>query len=141
MTAGSDTVAVRAPAGKVALGLIERTGQPIAAPSANRSNRLSPTRAEHVLADLDGAIDLVIDSGPTAIGLESTVLDLTTARPRGCSAQDRSRQQELEDALGGQPCRRADRRASRPPGLRAPDRCRSTTRLGLRRFVSNRSRS
>ena len=82
VTAGQDTVAVRAPAGKVARGLIERTGQPIAAPSANRSNRLSPTRAEHVLADLDGRIDLIIDSGPTAIGLESTVLDLTTAPPR-----------------------------------------------------------
>ena len=77
VTAGNDTVAVRAPAGKVALGLIERAGQPIAAPSANRSNRISPTRAEHVLADLDGVIDLVIDSGPTSIGLESTVLDLT----------------------------------------------------------------
>ena len=82
VTAGLDTVAVRAPAGKVALGLIERIGQPIAAPSANRSNRLSPTRALHVLADLDGRIDLIIDSGPTAVGLESTVLDLTTPSPR-----------------------------------------------------------
>ena len=81
VTAGHDTVAVRAPAGKVARGLIERSGQPIAAPSANRSNRISPTRAEHVLADLDGRIDLIIDSGPTAIGLESTVLDLTTRAP------------------------------------------------------------
>ena len=52
-------------------------GQPLAAPSANRSNRLSPTRAEHVLADLDGRIDLILDSGPTSLGLESTVLDLT----------------------------------------------------------------
>ena len=82
MTAGHDTVGVRAPAGKVARGLIERTGQPIAAPSANRANRISPTRAEHVLADLDGRIDLIIDSGPTALGLESTVLDLTTSAPR-----------------------------------------------------------
>jgi len=82
VTAGLDTVAVRAPAGKVALGLIERTGQPIAAPSANRSNRLSPTRALHVLADLDGRIDLIIDSGPTDVGLESTVIDLTTPIPR-----------------------------------------------------------
>jgi L-threonylcarbamoyladenylate synthase len=82
VTAGLDTVAVRAPLGKVALGLIERTGEPIAAPSANRSNRLSPTRALHVLADLDGRIDLVLDSGPTAVGLESTVIDLTTPVPR-----------------------------------------------------------
>ncbi len=51
-------------------------------PSANRANRISPTRAEHVLADLDGRIDLIIDSGPTALGLESTVLDLTTPAPR-----------------------------------------------------------
>jgi L-threonylcarbamoyladenylate synthase len=100
VTAGLDTVAVRAPLGKVAFGLIERTGQPIAAPSANRSNRLSPTRALHVLADLDGRIDLVLDSGPTAVGLESTVIDLTTPVPRvlrpGPIATSR-----LASALGG----------------------------------------
>jgi L-threonylcarbamoyladenylate synthase len=79
VTAGRGTVALRVPVPKVALGLIERTGQPLAAPSANRSNRLSPTRAEHVLADLDGRIDMVLDSGPTTVGLESTVLDLTTS--------------------------------------------------------------
>jgi L-threonylcarbamoyladenylate synthase len=99
VTAGTDTVAVRSPAGKVARGLIERTGQPIAAPSANRANRLSPTRALHVLADLDGRIDLIIDSGPTALGLESTVVDLTTStarllRPGPISIND------LESALG-----------------------------------------
>jgi L-threonylcarbamoyladenylate synthase len=82
VTAGLDTVAVRAPAGKVALGLIKRAGLPIAAPSANLSNRLSPTSAHHVLADLDGRIDLIIDSGPTDVGLESTVLDLTMPVPR-----------------------------------------------------------
>jgi len=98
VTAGRNTVAVRAPAGKVALGLIERSGQPIAAPSANRSNRLSPTRAEHVLADLDGVIDLLIDSGPTSIGLESTVLDLTTARPRLLRPGPISKR-ELEEVL------------------------------------------
>ena len=54
VTAGSQTVALRSPRGAVARGLIERVGQPIAAPSANRSNRISPTRAEHVLADLEG---------------------------------------------------------------------------------------
>ncbi len=78
VTAGKATVGVRCPAGRVARGLIDRCGRPLAAPSANRSNRLSPTRAEHVLADLDGRIDLILDSGPTAVGLESTVLDLTT---------------------------------------------------------------
>jgi L-threonylcarbamoyladenylate synthase len=66
----------------VARALIEHTGAPIAAPSANRSNRISPTRGEHVLADLDGRIDLLLDSGPTAVGLESTVVDLTGESPR-----------------------------------------------------------
>jgi L-threonylcarbamoyladenylate synthase len=77
VTAGRDTVALRVPASSIAQGLIERTGLPLAAPSANRSNCVSPTRAEHVLADLDGRIDLILDSGPTDIGLESTVIDLT----------------------------------------------------------------
>ena len=70
-------------------GSDRRTGRPVAAPSANRSNRLSPTPAEHVLDDLDGRIDLILDSGPTTVGLESTVLDLTTNPPR-LSARGRS---------------------------------------------------
>jgi L-threonylcarbamoyladenylate synthase len=77
VTAGRETVALRVPASSVALGLIEHAGQPLAAPSANRSNGVSPTRAEHVLADLDGRIDLILDSGRTDLGLESTVVDLT----------------------------------------------------------------
>jgi L-threonylcarbamoyladenylate synthase len=102
VTAGLDTVAVRAPLGKVALGLIERTGQPIAAPSANRSNRLSPTRALHVLADLDGRIDLIIDSGPTVVGLESTVIDLTMSVPRVLRPGP-IEASKLASALGGVP--------------------------------------
>jgi L-threonylcarbamoyladenylate synthase len=77
VTAGRDTVGVRVPKTGVALELIRRVGRPIAAPSANRSTGISPTRAEHVLKDLDGRIDMVLDSGPTEIGLESTVVDLT----------------------------------------------------------------
>ncbi len=77
VTGGRQTVAIRVPLPLVARGLIERVGHPLAAPSANRSNRLSPTRVEHVLSDLDGRIDLILDSGPTSFGLESTVLDLT----------------------------------------------------------------
>jgi L-threonylcarbamoyladenylate synthase len=100
VTAGKDTVAVRAPVGKVARGLIERTGQPIAAPSANRSNGLSPTCADHVRADLDGRIDLIIDSGPTALGLESTVLDLTHSPPRLLRPGPITTM-ELDEALGG----------------------------------------
>jgi L-threonylcarbamoyladenylate synthase len=81
VTAGGSTVAVRAPGHPVALALIREVGVPLAAPSANRSGQLSPTRAEHVLAGLDGRIDLILDGGPTPNGIESTVLDLTTPRP------------------------------------------------------------
>ena len=75
VTAGRDLVGVRMPAHAVALELIRRAGVPIAAPSANRFGATSPTTAEHVLADLDGRIDAVLDAGPTAVGVESTVLD------------------------------------------------------------------
>jgi L-threonylcarbamoyladenylate synthase len=82
VTGGADTVAVRAPQCAVARMLIERAGRPIAAPSANRSSGVSPTLASHVLQDLDGNIDLILDSGRTTLGLESTVVDLTTRHPR-----------------------------------------------------------
>lgn len=82
VTAGGATVAVRMPSHPVALALIRAAGVPLAAPSANRSSHLSPTRAEHVLRGLDGRIDLVLDGGPTTGGLESTVLDLTASPPR-----------------------------------------------------------
>jgi L-threonylcarbamoyladenylate synthase len=76
-----DTVAVRVPNHPIALALIRRSGVPIAAPSANRFGHVSPTSARHVLDDLDGRIDIVLDGGPTPIGVESTVLDLTSPRP------------------------------------------------------------
>jgi len=79
---GGLTVAVRAPAHPVAQALIRACGVPIAAPSANRSNRVSPTRAEHVLKHLSGRIHLVLDGGPTPGGIESTVLDVTCIPPR-----------------------------------------------------------
>jgi L-threonylcarbamoyladenylate synthase len=99
-TGARDTVGLRVPASPVALGLIERLGSAIAAPSANRSNHVSPTRAEHVLDDLDGLIDLVIDSGPTAIGLESTVLDLSS-RPWRVLRPGPITWGDLETLLGG----------------------------------------
>ncbi|MFC4599759.1 L-threonylcarbamoyladenylate synthase [Cohnella hongkongensis] len=74
VTAGLDTVAVRVPAHELARELIERAGCPVAAPSANRSGRPSPTLARHVLEDLDGRIDGVLDGGATGVGLESTVV-------------------------------------------------------------------
>lgn len=82
VTAGGDTVGIRVPAHPVALALMRAAGVPIAAPSANRANRVSPTRGEHVLRELGGRIDLLLDGGATLRGLESTVVDLTVWPPR-----------------------------------------------------------
>lgn len=76
VTAGLPTVGVRIPDHKAALELLELAGCPVAAPSANRSGRPSPTLAEHVLDDLDGRIDGVVDGDATGVGLESTVIEL-----------------------------------------------------------------
>jgi L-threonylcarbamoyladenylate synthase len=73
-TAGLDTVAVRVPDHPVARDILAAFGKPIVAPSANRSGHVSPTTAPHVLADLGGRIDLIVDGGPTPVGLESTVV-------------------------------------------------------------------
>ncbi|MCL5994853.1 MAG: L-threonylcarbamoyladenylate synthase [Chloroflexi bacterium] len=81
VTAGLDSVAVRMPDHAVALALIRASDVPIAAPSANRFGHVSPTTAQHVRDDLDGRIDMVLDGGATAIGVESTVLDLTQDPP------------------------------------------------------------
>lgn len=81
VSAGLDTVAVRMPAHPVALQLIRLAGRPVAAPSANRSGRPSPTAAEHVLADLGDVVDVILDAGPTQVGVESTVLDVTGSIP------------------------------------------------------------
>ena len=80
-TAGLDTAAIRAPAHPMAQALIRAAGRPIAAPSANRSGAVSPTRAEHVAASLGNRVKLILDGGPCEVGLESTVLDLTTTTP------------------------------------------------------------
>ncbi|MDU8913464.1 L-threonylcarbamoyladenylate synthase [Aestuariicoccus sp. MJ-SS9] len=76
VTAGLDSLAVRMPAQPAARALLRAFGGPVAAPSANRSGQISPTRAEHVLAGLDGRIAAVLDDGPCAVGLESTILGL-----------------------------------------------------------------
>ena len=87
-TSGLDTIAVRVPAHPVAHALIAALGRPVVAPSANRSGHVSPTTADHVLADLSARIDLVLDGGPAQVGLESTVLAcldgaVTLLRPGG----------------------------------------------------------
>ncbi len=99
VTAGLPTVAVRCPAHPVALRLIELSGVPIAAPSANLSGRPSPTRAEHVVSDLSGLVDVILDSGDTQYGLESTIIDVTRdppvlLRPGAIPVE------EIEEALG-----------------------------------------
>jgi len=96
VTAGGDTVAVRVPAHPVARALIAAAGVPIAAPSANRFGRVSPTCADHVMADLSGRIDLVLDGGRTQVGVESTVLSLwpdipTILRPGGIARESLER--------------------------------------------------
>jgi L-threonylcarbamoyladenylate synthase len=81
VTAGLETVAVRIPSHPVARALLAAAGVPVAAPSANLFSRPSPTRASHVMDDLDGRIDMVLDAGSTEVGLESTVLDLAHGTP------------------------------------------------------------
>lgn len=81
VTAGLDTVAVRVPAHPVAAALLAAAGIPVAAPSANLFSRPSPTQAVHVLDDLQGRISLIVDGGPTMLGIESTVLDLSHPTP------------------------------------------------------------
>lgn len=81
LTAGLDTVAVRIPDHAVALALIDAAGAPVAAPSANRFSRPSPTCAQHVLDDLDGRVDVILDGGDTPLGMESTIVDLTGDEP------------------------------------------------------------
>ena len=118
-TGGLETVAGRVPAHPVARALIDAAARPIAAPSANRSGRPSPTRAEHVREDLEGRIELILDGGPTALGVESTVLDMTTEpptllRPGGVTLE------QLESCLGsvGLLAGDDDAAAVRSPGLR-----------------------
>lgn len=82
VTGGLDTVAIRMPAHPVALSLIRKAGIPVAAPSANRFMKLSPTRAEHVDSVLARRVEMVLDGGPSKIGVESTVVDCTGETPR-----------------------------------------------------------
>lgn len=81
VTAGLNTVAVRMPRHDVAIALLKTAEVPIAAPSANVSGKPSPTKVEHVIFDMDGKVDIIIDGGPCDVGLESTILDTTTVPP------------------------------------------------------------
>jgi L-threonylcarbamoyladenylate synthase len=115
VTAGRDTVALRMPGHPVAQALIQAADTPIAAPSANRFGHTSPTTAEHVLFDLEGRIDMVLDAGPAQVGLESTILDLTTPsltvlRPGRWSAE------ALADVLGQPVSLRSHNNQTTQPG-------------------------
>ena len=99
VTGGQDTVAIRVPAHPVAHAVLEAFGGGVAAPSANRFGRVSPTRADHVRADLGGDVALVLDGGPSQVGVESTIVDLSgegavLLRPGGVSKE------ALERVLG-----------------------------------------
>lgn len=109
VSAGLPSLALRMPAHPLALALLARTGRPLAAPSANRSGTVSPTQAAHVRASLGDRVDLVLDGGPCAVGIESTVLDITGPTPTILRPGAITRAQ-VEDALGP---------ASRPVALSA----------------------
>lgn len=81
-TGGLDTVGVRCPDHPMTLAIIRASGVPVAAPSGNTSGRPSPTTAQHMLEDMDGKIDGIVDGGPCAVGVESTIIDLTVTPPR-----------------------------------------------------------
>ncbi len=117
VTGGRDTVALRVPAHPVALALCRGLGRGIAAPSANPFGRASPTTAAHVRADLGERVDLVLDGGPCAVGVESTVLDLTTPVPEilRSGAVDAARIAEL---IGG-PVAEVPTGPARAPGMLA----------------------
>ena len=99
VSAGLDTVAIRMPSHPVAREIIKASGVPLAAPSANTSGKPSPTTAAHVMHDMDGKIDAVVDGGPCSVGVESTVITLATRKPR-LLRPGRVTPEEIEEVLG-----------------------------------------
>jgi L-threonylcarbamoyladenylate synthase len=117
VSAGLDTAAVRVPAHEDARRLLRAAGVPVAAPSANRSGRLSPTTAQHVADDLGDRVAVILDGGPCRIGLESTVVDATGDRP-AILRQGGLPQEAIEAALGAPVLvAGADDAAPRSPGM------------------------
>ncbi len=119
VTAGLSTIAIRMPDHAIALNLIAQAGRPIAAPSANTSGKPSPTTAQHVMDDLDGKIAAIVDGGETGVGLESTVIDLTSnvptiLRPGGVSAE------AIMSCIGPVEVASGDKQSSAPksPGMK-----------------------
>ena len=116
VTGGQDTVGLRVPGHPVALKLLEAFGGGVAAPSANRFGRVSPTRARHVREEMKDKVDVILDGGPCSVGVESTILSLAEAQPRllrpGCISRS-----ALEDALGDQIIAPAPSGGIRAPGM------------------------
>lgn len=115
--AGLDTVGLRVPSHPVAMALLAAAGRPVAAPSANLSGHVSPTAAAHVLADLDGRIDAVVDGGATDVGVESTIVacldgPAVLLRPGGVP-------REAVEAVIGRPLAQATATATIAPGMLA----------------------
>lgn len=99
VTAGLDTVAIRMPSHPVARKIIRAAGVPLAAPSANASGKPSPTTAAHVIKDMDGKIDAIVDGGPCEVGVESTVITLAARKPR-LLRPGRITPEEIEEVIG-----------------------------------------
>jgi L-threonylcarbamoyladenylate synthase len=118
VTAGLDTVAVRVPSHPVAHALVVAADLPLAAPSANLFGRPSPTRAQHVLDDLDGRIDAVLDGGPADLGVESTIVDVSRTPPR--LLRPGGLEAEAIEAVLGTPLAGLPRRAGAPGPQPAP---------------------
>lgn len=117
VSAGLPTVAVRMPRNNIALALVRSAKTPIAAPSANISGRPSPTTALHVVEDLSGRIDLILDGGATNIGIESTVLDMTS-EPPVILRPGWITEQMLAGVIGPVKCAASDEELLRSPGTR-----------------------
>jgi L-threonylcarbamoyladenylate synthase len=121
VTAGGGTVGVRWPGHPVTQAVIRACGFPLAAPSANRSTQVSPTTARHVVAALRGRVGLVVDGGPCAVGIESTVLDLTVSPPR-VLRPGMIHEESLQAVLGECGTRSAERGTQRKNGRRTATR-------------------
>jgi L-threonylcarbamoyladenylate synthase len=120
-TAGLDSIAVRVPNHPVAREILNRLGRPVVAPSANRSGHVSPTTAQHVLADLGGRIDLIVDGGPAPVGVESTIVACLDGpvllRPGGLPRQEIERVLDIE--LDDVPTSAVDPESPIAPGMLA----------------------
>ena len=139
VTAGLDTIAIRLPAAPTARALLREVEHPIAAPSANSSGQISPTRAAHVMDDLTGKIDAVVDGGACNVGLESTILGLagtpTLLRPGGVTLD------ALQEALGTRVAeRRATDKISAPGQTRSHYAPRARVRLNATEFHQGEAR-